>query len=437
MDKEQARDLSALKVLYVEDEPVIREALGRFLRRRVNTLLEAADGQEGLALFEKERPDLVITDIRMPQMSGLEMAEAIREIDRDVPIIITTAFNDESYFIRAIDLGIDKFLKKPIENVQLSEALGRVARMTLQQRQLEEKNRLISAILDNISELVMIEREGEVSFLNRAFLAFAKANSIEAFGEQGGIDRLLLDKDDAFYKERSFEEWLQEVCANPDREYIVHMVPPGGLKSQPGAFMVRANHISDQTGILATFIDVTGLERERERISKIAITDPLTEIYNRKKFTDELERELQRSLRYRQKLSLIIFDIDHFKEVNDTYGHQVGDTVLQELTQLVREHIRKSDLFARYGGEEFVVLLPESDLQGACVLAEKLREEIEAFDFSHVAGITCSFGVSQYGEEEDSENFIRRADEALYRAKNSGRNRVESGEIVTECKEKQ
>lgn len=419
-----AESLTHLKVLYVEDEPLIREALGRFLRRRVGVLHEAGNGEAGLELFVQHRPDLVITDIRMPKMDGLEMSEKIRELDREVPIVITTAFNDEAYFIRAIDIGIDKFLKKPIENAQLLDALVKVGRLTLQQRQLEDKNRLINLILDNISELVMIYRQEEILFLNNAFLNFAGVPDVEAFKAHKCLEPLLVPKEDSFYKDRRFLDWIEDVLQTQKQEFIVHMHSPNERRSEAGAYIIRAAPISESEGVLVTFIDVTSLEHEKERINKLAITDSLTEIFNRKKFNDELERELERSLHYRQHLSLIIFDIDHFKRVNDEFGHPVGDVVLQEISRVVRHGIRRSDVFARYGGEEFVVLLPENDLNGAAALAEKLRSTIEHHTFDGVGQVTCSFGVAQLEENEEADSFIKRADEALYRAKNSGRNCV-------------
>ena len=421
-----AESLSHLRVLYVEDEPLIREALSRFLRRRVGTLYEAENGERGLEVFMAERPDLVITDIRMPKIDGLEMSERIRKIDPDVPIVITTAFNDESYFLRAIDAGIDKFLKKPIENPLLLDALSKVGRLTLQQRQLEDKNRLINLILDNISELVMIVRGGDVLFLNNAFLNFSGVPDVEAFKAHQGLKPLLVPKEDSFYKDRPFEAWIKDVIDTKKEEFIVHMRASHERRSEAQAFIVRAAHISESEGVLVTFIDVTSLEHEKERINKLAITDSLTDIFNRKKFNDELERELERSLRYRQHLSLIIFDIDHFKRVNDENGHPVGDVVLQEITRLVRHGIRKSDVFARYGGEEFVILLPENDLEGAQALAEKMRERIEQHTFDGVGRITCSFGVAQLEEDEEADSFIKRADDALYEAKGAGRNCVKT-----------
>jgi diguanylate cyclase (GGDEF)-like protein len=156
-----------------------------------------------------------------------------------------------------------------------------------------------------------------------------------------------------------------------------------------------------------------------------ATTDPLTGLNNRLKFDQVLANEMLRSQRYKTPFSLILYDVDHFKEVNDTHGHQVGDKVLIQLSRFIADRIRSTDFLARWGGEEFVIVVPESDSRAACQFADKLRDAIAQLVFDQVGTVTCSFGVAQYEDGEVAEAFISRADDALYRAKINGRNRVE------------
>ncbi len=168
------------------------------------------------------------------------------------------------------------------------------------------------------------------------------------------------------------------------------------------------------------------LEDLNRRLEVSAMTDPLTGAFNRLKFDQDTEKEIERCKRYGSHLSLIIFDIDFFKSINDHYGHVAGDSVLKEVVRLASEYIRENDVFARWGGEEFVVLLPEVNGTDSLLAAEKLRKRIECFDFSHIDRLTCSFGVTQFLAEDSFETFINRADEALYMAKQQGRNQVAS-----------
>lgn len=163
-------------------------------------------------------------------------------------------------------------------------------------------------------------------------------------------------------------------------------------------------------------------------LKRLALTDSLTSIANRLNFNTTLDMEIERTRRYKHPLSLIMFDIDHFKSFNDTYGHDAGDRILIELTALISKNTRANDLFARWGGEEFVLLLPCTVLHDAAAIAEKLRGTIEHNMFSDARKVTSSFGVCQFGEE-DADTFLKRADIALYTSKESGRNMVTVGEL--------
>ena len=161
-------------------------------------------------------------------------------------------------------------------------------------------------------------------------------------------------------------------------------------------------------------------------LKKIAYTDSLTHIYNRLHFAHFLDIEIDKVKRYGSTFSIIFFDLDHFKMVNDTFGHLAGDEVLEKVTQIVSSANRSADIFARYGGEEFIILTPETDLSGALSHAERLRRDIESHHFKNVGQVTCSFGVTEFIAESDNvKNLLKRVDNALYLAKHRGRNRVE------------
>ncbi len=164
-----------------------------------------------------------------------------------------------------------------------------------------------------------------------------------------------------------------------------------------------------------------------------ATTDPLTGLFNRLKFDQTLSIELSRSARYGSPMCLVLYDVDHFKDVNDTYGHQVGDKVLTQLSHVVSGSIRDCDVLARWGGEEFILMLPGCDAEMARATVEKLRTAVTQVTFDLVGNVTCSFGVAEWAEGDTAEALIARADDALYRAKVKGRNRVET--IVRDAEE--
>lgn len=163
-----------------------------------------------------------------------------------------------------------------------------------------------------------------------------------------------------------------------------------------------------------------------EEIERLATIDKLTQAYNRAKFDEIIEREMERSKRHSRPLSLLMFDIDHFKDVNDTYGHVVGDYVLKTIAELVRKNMRKIDYFVRWGGEEFIIIASETGLETARKTAERLRKIIGNYSFDKAGGVTVSFGITQLKKDDTADTFIKRADDSLYKAKANGRNRVEA-----------
>lgn len=198
-------------------------------------------------------------------------------------------------------------------------------------------------------------------------------------------------------------------------------------KKKDGSVFWLEQHIvavKNESGEVESFLSVSQditLKKELEVLSSI---DKLTGILNRRKLDEFLDYEVEIAKRHKHDLSLIIVDIDHFKEVNDTHGHQVGDIVLFEVTKMISSLVRKSDIFGRFGGEEFLIICPHTTEEEALVLSEKLREEVSSYHFNKVGYKTISLGIAQLRDEDDAQSLVKKADIALYEAKNSGRNRA-------------
>ena len=175
---------------------------------------------------------------------------------------------------------------------------------------------------------------------------------------------------------------------------------------------------------LTIVTDISKEKIENDKLAKLAYFDALTGIYNRRKFDEIFKTETNRVRRYQRTLSALFFDIDHFKRVNDTYGHDVGDEVLIKMSKIIQLNIRDTDYFARWGGEEFILLLPETSVIEANVMAEHIRNTIEKNIFNKVGSLTISIGLSELKESERNTTFIKRLDTALYKAKSDGRNRT-------------
>lgn len=209
--------------------------------------------------------------------------------------------------------------------------------------------------------------------------------------------------------EISIDEEVEIECLDGTRKIILNSAMP--VRDEQGGIVgaISVNH------------DVTERKRFEEKLRGMADRDPLTNAYSRRSLYDFLETEIHRVRRYGDPLSVIMFDVDHFKEINDDHGHEAGDRVLVAISELVREELRGLDRLARYGGEEFLIIAPNTTLRKAVTLAERLRTSIATASFDTVARVTCSFGVCEFEGDENADVLVRRADDLMYKARRSGR----------------
>jgi diguanylate cyclase (GGDEF)-like protein len=425
--KDKIQLLKTITVLYVEDEEEIQQQLSLFLKARAGALYTAFNGKDGLEAYMKYKPDIVITDIRMPTMDGLELAKAIRKIDRDIPIIITTAFNDQEFFLKSIETGIDRYILKPTDPYLLLDALIKSVMVLIQKREIELNNKYIRFIFDANPNFMITTSKCELEYINKTFLNFLGYRSVEDFKkDKKSLEDFFLKIDGIPCSGKEKQNWMQYIINNPDRDVLVYFNnrqnPEGDLET----YLATCNRFPELDKYIFSFTDITKIEKEKKALEKQAITDILTGVFNRKKLIDSLHAEINRTRRYKTPLSVIMFDIDHFKNINDLYGHDTGDDVLKEIVGIVSENIRENDILVRWGGEEFLILAPETNIYHARLLADKLRLMIKGFEFARVGNISGSFGVTQFREDDDMDSFIKRVDVSLYKAKKGGRDKVEA-----------
>jgi len=416
-------DIKDIKVLYVEDDENIAEEVLEILSIHINNIHYAKDGQEGLELFNKHGIDLVISDIKMPNMDGIAMAQEIRKVDESVVILITSAFSDVAYFQKAIEIGVDNYLLKPIDVKKLLDVIYKSAKNILQRKQLNEYVIFSEMVMDTTANFIVLVSDGKVEYKNRSLLS--KFNIDEISFKDFHISEYILNKDGT-KKFTSEEDMLANLREDNLKQMIVYMYSDFNDLSKPlNAYQISDSYFESTNKHLIIFTDITQINEEKEKYEIGSIIDALTTLNNKFYFNKILSQMISEAKSdYRYKLSLIMFDIDFFKKVNDTYGHQVGDYVLKSLGDLIRKTLRSDDVVARWGGDEFTILCNVNGYS-AEMLAQKLRRQIEAYKFETVGQITCSFGVSEYHKGDSEESFLERTDKALYMAKENGRNRVE------------
>ncbi len=278
----------------------------------------------------------------------------------------------------------------------------------------------LSKVIEQIDDTVAItDKLGTITYINQAFCDHTGYLREEVIGQSF---RLLKSGhyDSEFYKKL----WLTIIRGNVFRDTLINRKRNGDLYYENKTITPLKDDKNEIIGFVSTGKDVTIDALMNQEMQRIAMVDNLTGIYNRHKFEELFTLEAERSRRFSQPLSLILIDIDHFKVVNDTYGHDIGDEVLKTLTAIIDNNIRKIDIFARWGGEEFLVLSPSTDLENIQKLAEKLRFAVENAPFPKVNHITISLGVNTFIETDTFTDLFKRVDQGLYFAKKHGRNQV-------------
>lgn len=270
--------------------------------------------------------------------------------------------------------------------------------------------------------VIMLDRRGAVTFWNPA------AEKIFGYAEADMLGRNLHALLVSGQQLEAFQAGLAEMQQSGAGALTGKTVELTALRNDGAEIFVdislSAVRIKGGWHVVGIARDVTARKLAEQRLELLATTDPLTEASNRRRFDEVLRTEIARSRRYGVPLSLITCDIDYFKRINDGFGHPAGDRVLKRFAGLISENIRETDVFARLGGEEFAILAPNCDEGCACLFADKLRKAIEGHVFPDAQRLTCSFGVAGFRDGEGQDSLVKRADEALYRAKGEGRNRV-------------
>jgi len=409
-------------ILIAQQEDYERERMVSLLEKGSIEVLQARDGQEALDLLHDECPDILLTDLALDKVDGVALMQNGREAYPTLKVVIACTQCSPRLLTKALELGVDGFVPLPVETAKLKAAVTKCVRDIAAARRMAEADYSLKQLLDFFPTPALLADGLEVAYHNRRLAQFLGYDDHAAMGVvDTGLEDFIVRMGDEPYSGGS-SAWLRQIVEDQvDRDHIVHIENPRHPESRPNAFSVIFDQFPGSELRLFTFQDVSGLEDERLHLEDEASTDPLTRALNRRSFL----RRLSQLTATNAPFSLIMFDIDHFKSVNDTYGHDVGDAVLKEISQLVRDCVREGDMLARWGGEEFMVLCEQSTMQRTRHVAERLREAVEQFTFTGVPRqITSSFGVVIHAAGETADELVKRVDQALYEAKETGRNKV-------------
>ncbi|PGY06501.1 diguanylate cyclase domain-containing protein [Bacillus sp. AFS031507] len=410
-----------VKVLYVEEEKFSREKLVRVLKRRFANVYAAIDDVEGFQLYQRYQPDLIICDIKMNQMSGLELINKIRALNEQVQVIATSAYEEHDFFIQSDANKINHFIFKPIDLGQLLSAIQKSVYQMQLEKELSKQKKLTRAILDFQDNLIFIIENDEIIEFNQAFTNFTGISKIQTHLHKSKLlSSYFVEGSNYFYpKDRS--RWYEEILETGNSPVKVHWKD---THARDNIFLIKVEAIPGTNQYIFVCKDITALEDENRKNRQLVLMDSLTNSINRMEMDDILEMEIRRAERLGHPFSIILMDIDFFNHVNERFGQQAGDTILHTISTIVQQRIRESDIFARWGGEEFILLTTATDSIEAQELAESIRFIIEDFKFNNIEKITCSFGIAEFSKGKTKNNLISEANQALTQSKNKGRNCV-------------
>jgi len=444
------------RVLVVDDVPANVKLLEARLSAEYFDVVTAMSGSDALTICERAECDVVLLDVMMPDMDGFEVCRRLKSnpATHHIPVIMVTALDQPSDRVRGLEAGADDFLTKPVSDVALiarTRSLARLKMMTDELRMRAVTSRDIGiespereAVADTglQGKILIIDDRAASAERIHGMLAANHTVDIETdpndalfHAAEGNYDLMIISLGLEHFdglrlcsQVRSLERTRNvAILAIADAESNTRLVR--GLEIGVNDYLTRP---IDKNELMARVRTQIRKKRYTERLRdnvqmsiEMAITDALTGLYNRRYMETHARALIEQASSRGKPLAVLVLDIDYFKSVNDTWGHDTGDDVLREFALRIKKSIRGIDLACRYGGEEFVVVMPETDMAVATLVAERLRRRIASDPFPIQQGartieVTISIGIAALGRDENAATVFKRADQALYRARASG-----------------
>ena len=453
------------RILIVDDVVTNIKLLEAKLQREYYEIITATTGEQAIEMARTQSPDIILLDIMMPGLDGYEVCRQLKNdsVCFSIPIVMITALTDQEDRMRGLTAGADDFLSKPVNDVPL---LARV-RSLIRLKSLIDMWRVREESVQKLGLRNIALAMDHETYLNGNVLFVSNAmQTIESLSETLSVDNALCSyahsaaECQALLQTKSFEMVVigLDIGENDALRLTSQIRNSSNQNIRTLPILILSFH-DDEIDIIANALDIgisdyvtspvykseflarvrTQIRRYRfqerlrtnyEHSISLATIDPLTNVYNRRFLDANLIQILARSQSAHKSLSVAFCDLDRFKLLNDTYGHQAGDAVLVEFARRMQNNLRSNDLVARMGGEEFIVIMPDTNIETAAMVAERLRNKVSSLPFDlpdgKKADVTVSIGLTCNSESDNESAFdlVKRADDAMYEAKHTGRNKV-------------
>ena len=449
------------RILVVDDIPANVKMLEARLLAEYFDVITAENGFAALELCEKTQVDLILLDIMMPGIDGFTVCERLKANPRTahIPVVMVTALDQQSDRVRGLKAGADDFLTKPVNDLQLMsrvKSLLRLKALSDELRVRAETARKFGMVVDEIAVENEADEPGQIllvdaraSSQDRVTKALRPIADVTAISDpQAALFHAAENPTELVIVNSNLEDYDPlRLCSQMRSLERTRFIPVLLMADQDAdSLIIRALELGvsdyimrpiDPNELIARCLTQIRRKRYNDRLRssvehtiELAVTDGLTGLNNRRYLDNHLKLLFDRANARGRALSVCLTDIDRFKSINDTYGHDAGDEVLKELAARIRSTVRGADLACRYGGEEFVVVMPDTSLDMAATIAERLRGAIEGKPFHLSASgidlnVTASLGIAALSATvQTPTQLMKSADQALYEAKNAGRNRV-------------
>ncbi|MFP3012324.1 MAG: PleD family two-component system response regulator [Rickettsia sp.] len=444
-------------ILVVDDIETNIKLLTAKLLKEYYTVLTANSGKEALAILKKGKIDIILLDVMMPEMDGFEVCKTIKTDPETthIPVVMVTALSDIDDRVKGLEAGADEFLTKPINDTALFIRLKSLSRMKSLIDELKLRNSTNALLgVTNIEmhdtfadKKILLINDDVVQAKNIKQMLLKITQNVKVISNSDELDIINEYTPDLVIISSTLENEdplrisvILRGKAEISGVVIILQIDEDGMPLVVQGIELGINdyfvYPIEESELLARIRTQLrrkqyqdNLRNDLEQSVNLAAKDGLTGLFNRRYFDIHLKQMIEKANKESIKLYLLMCDIDNFKHVNDTYGHQAGDKVLTIVSRILKNTLRVTDLIARFGGEEFTILLTDIDISKAIETAERVRVKIEYMDFHIEDQIeplkkTISIGITEYKKEESIESFIERADKAMYEAKTTGKNKV-------------